>query len=583
MPKALDAIERKAKGIVVAVTGSGKSVALAEVIAQVLLRGARRVVVTTSSRRLVEQLTTTIGDRVGPERVGRFYTSAKEADRAVVVCCNNSSMQLAAVFRRHGWTVDLWIADEAHRTEADGLTIAANALQPGARLGFTATAFRSDNKETLQLFDETVHKYGFRDALADGVIVPWRVVPWTVADKPLDEAVLEMIRTHTEGPGVVNAVSIEDAESHARWLTEHGLPAAAVHSQLTQAEQDEALQRLADGELRCVVYPSLLSEGADFPWLRWMVLRRNVQARVRFIQEVGRVLRTYPGKTEALILDPLGLFQRLALAYEEELGEPPPAKPTQERNGGGGGPGDGAPAMARASDIVAAWARQLHLSAQLDDLVEAKAVRVVSRAEAATPAQLRALGTMGWAAKYLPEDSRAALAALAKAGDVPDRGCASDLLDVLGALLRRRTTWTPTLPVVAPTPEEMQKLHREVEEGAWCAAGAMRQGRRAIAVLHGRRVVEMVAIADGRESHPTAVHIAAARRAARHAGEGAVIRVCDERAHAVLTGAQPARHAAVVAALAGAAPAVTYQLVPPKDCPAQSMAWRELTRTAGAA
>lgn len=584
VPSALDAIERRARGIIVAVTGSGKSVALAEVIAQVLLRGAQRVVVTTSSRRLVEQLAGTIGERIGPGRVGRYYTSAKEADRQVVVCCGASALGLAAVFRRYDWGVDLWIADEAHRTEAEGLTVAAGALRPVAALGFTATAFRSDEDETLRMFTEVVHRYGFREALSDGVIVPWRVVPWTGADLPLDEAVLQMIRTHTEGPGVVNAVSIEDAERHSAWLTERGVPAAAVHSQLAQPTQDSRLAALRRGELRCIVYPSLLSEGADFPWLRWSCLRREVKARVRFIQETGRVLRTHPGKTEAVILDPLGLFNSLALAYDEELGEPPPAQPSVSLRGGGGGGGGGpeAAAMARASDVVASWARQLYLSAQLDGIVQPRERMPASREDVATQQQLGAIKKLFWARRWLPDTQQPVVSFLAVHQDMPNRGSASDLLDVLSALAKRREPWDPTLPVHAPPLEVLEALQHEVDAGDWYAAGALRDGCRAIAILQGRRIVEAQAILDPAESHPAAVHIAAARRAARHAGEGATIRVCHELAHRVLTGVSRVSHPAVDAALVGIVPKVTWALVLPRECPAQSMAWRELHRMAGA-
>jgi hypothetical protein len=65
----------------------------------------------------------------------------------------------------------------------------------------------------------------------------------------------------------------------------------------------------------------MLSEGADYPWLRWLCLRRNVDSRVRFIQEVGRALRSYPGKIEAVLLDPNDLFGSFRISYEEALGE----------------------------------------------------------------------------------------------------------------------------------------------------------------------------------------------------------------------------------------------------------------------
>ena len=50
-------------------------------------------------------------------------------------------------------------------------------------------------------------------------------------------------------------------------------------------------------------------------------MRRPVSARVRFCQEVGRVLRADDGKEEAIIMDPFDLFGQHGLIYPEALGE----------------------------------------------------------------------------------------------------------------------------------------------------------------------------------------------------------------------------------------------------------------------
>ena len=41
---------------------------------------------------------------------------------------------------------------------------------------------------------------------------------------------------------------------------------------------------------------------------------------VAFVQEVGRILRTSPGKDCAILLDPRNLFEQLSLTYAEVLG-----------------------------------------------------------------------------------------------------------------------------------------------------------------------------------------------------------------------------------------------------------------------
>jgi type I site-specific restriction endonuclease len=68
----------------------------------------------------------------------------------------------------------------------------------------------------------------------------------------------------------------------------------------------------------------MLSEGADFPWLRTLALRRQVASKTRFVQEVGRVLRvdpTNPDKVCGFVLDPAALLHKLGMDHPEAIGE----------------------------------------------------------------------------------------------------------------------------------------------------------------------------------------------------------------------------------------------------------------------
>jgi len=306
--------------IIQAVMGAGKSVLISEICAQAVPGANDAIVVTTSSVALVEQLSASLAERMDPDLVGRFYTHAKEANRRVIVACVDSAERLAKYFQDVGRRCLLWIADEAHRTESAQIHRAHADLQPHATLGFTATPYRSRRSEELSLFVQLVYQYGPSDGLRDGVILPWRVVPWTGADVQLDDACISMIREVMHiGPGVANAGSVKDAEEFAAVLNASGIRAKPIHSYLDKATQRERLESLRTRALDCLVHVAMLQEGVDFPWLMWLCLRRKSSSRVRFAQEVGRVLRGAPGKTEGVILDPLDLFGVLKLSYAAVL------------------------------------------------------------------------------------------------------------------------------------------------------------------------------------------------------------------------------------------------------------------------
>ncbi len=306
--------------LIQAVMGAGKSVLIAELCAQARPADDEVIVVTTSSQALVEQLSSSIAQRT-QGAVGRYYTHAKQANRSVVVACVDSAGKLAYALERQGRRCALWLADEAHRTEADTVKSAAEVLEPKAVLGFTATPYRSKKTEELSLFTQLIYAYGPAEGLRDGCILPWKVIPWEGGECSLDDACMDMIREQ-EGPGVCNARSIHDAEDYAARLTAAGIPAQAIHSLLDKGVQARRLAALQNGELRCLVHVSMLQEGVDLPWLRWLCLRRPSSSRVRFAQEVGRVLRVdphNPDKKVGVILDPQDLFGSFKLNYDAVL------------------------------------------------------------------------------------------------------------------------------------------------------------------------------------------------------------------------------------------------------------------------
>jgi len=305
--------------VVSAIMGAGKSLLIEELCAAARLRRNEIIVVSTSTQHLVEDLADAIRQRTGT--CGYWYGRRKMLGR-VVVSCYDSTIQLAKKLERAGKRVALWIADECHRTECETVLRAYEQLAPAHAIGMTATPFRTDAQwESISLFGTLLYRYTAAQAQADNVVVPWRIVHSETGGE-LDDVCLEMIRS-AEGPGLANAVNIADAEAFAKHLTTSGITSEAVHSRQRRQTQRQIIQRLKGGNLRCVVHVNMLSEGANFPWLRWLCLRREVESRVRFVQEVGRLLRVAPGKTEAIFYDPHDLFGTFSLAYAEALGEAP--------------------------------------------------------------------------------------------------------------------------------------------------------------------------------------------------------------------------------------------------------------------
>ncbi len=412
---------------------SGKSCLIAELAYLATVR-EKVTVIATPTQQLVEQLAKTVAERVGD--CGRFYGRAKEI-RSVIVVCYPSVGTLAVELAARGLKVGLLICDELHRTEADNAIESLPLLDARWRVGLTATAYRSDEKESLSIWTSMIYKYTYADALRDGVLVPFRVLNYDgTGSDDVDDVVHRMLGV-VDGPGIISARHIEDAEEYAAYLQRRGVAVEAIHSKLPSKAQTARIAALEAGDLQALVHVAMLTEGVDFPWLRWLGFRRPVGARVRLVQELGRGLRSHPGKTECIVLDPHDLLGTLGIAHPEALGlalEQPEAdvrrvilNPVQQEAA------EMPPAVA--VDELTRWARGLSLALQAEGLVVGKAIRAVDwRTEPPSRKQLDALGRMKWAVRYLPAEHRDAVKAAIDSRWALQRGAASDLLDVLLAM-----------------------------------------------------------------------------------------------------------------------------------------------------
>jgi hypothetical protein len=442
LPIIVDALKRRQRGIVSAVMGSGKSIMQSELVALALAKaGHRSIVVTVPRQALVRQLAATIGARIGEDRVGVFYGRTKQPGRDVIVCCNASLPRLWEELQSYPKGVALMICDEAHGTQGEVLRETIPQINPAALVGFTATPFRSVPSETIEIFDSVIYRYTMTDAMRDGVLVPMRHERVRgEAEGTIDEVCLAMMQEHGAGPGIVSATSIDDADAYAAWLTDHGFPAASIHSGHSEADRIARLDDLRAGRVRALVHVSLLAEGVDFPWLRWLCLRRNVQARVRFLQEIGRVLRVdsdpdprFGPKTEGVVLDPHLLLGRHGLVTVEAIGQALEEAADEEAKEGRKVGGDREPTEpeAVALDALLDYLAEVRAGLESEGIIEASMARGGWALADVSLKQVEAIKGASRFTRHAPGEHRDAIKTLVSIPYALTRGQAADLLDVL--------------------------------------------------------------------------------------------------------------------------------------------------------
>lgn len=174
--EALVAWSDTCRGVVEAVTGTGKTRLALAAIALVLARGGRALVLVPTLE-LQDQWTHQLRALVPEARIGRLGGGRDDDlhERDVVVATPHSAAGVPVDLP--AGTPGLLVADEAHRYGAETW---ARALQDDfrLRLALTATYERGDDGLATVLepyFGPVVHRYGLGQAVADGAVAPFRL------------------------------------------------------------------------------------------------------------------------------------------------------------------------------------------------------------------------------------------------------------------------------------------------------------------------------------------------------------------------------------------------------------------------
>jgi superfamily II DNA or RNA helicase len=252
--------------------------------------------------------------------------------------------------------VGMIIVDEAHHAAAP--TWRATLQHFGAydgvpTAGFTATMSREDNRGLGEIWQEVVAKrdtlWGIRNGfLADvrgiRVQVPGldlNAVHVRAGDLQQEETAQLMTDANTaeaiakgvsefvpERRGPVFAPNVATAVDFHEALNDTGHPADVVLGTTPTYDRQQMYSRLQSGKTRWLVNAMVLTEGWDAPWADCAVIARPTKSSALYQQMVGRVLRPFPGKTDAVVLDVVGATTKHQLASLIDLS---PDRPVRDR------------------------------------------------------------------------------------------------------------------------------------------------------------------------------------------------------------------------------------------------------------
>jgi len=357
---AIDALHREwdngtLRPAVVLPTGFGKTVVFAHLIAEAHAQGTK-VLVMVHREELAEQARQKIVSVSPGIEVGIVKAKRNEVHADVIVA---SVQTLARPARREAIkNVGLIIVDECHHAAArtwmdvlehfgafgkpvlDGMSEALGTRTAG----FTATMSRNDKNGLGDVWQTVAYEQHVMFGIERGYLTDVRGKSVTVdgfdlatvarsrgdysegslgealetsgAGEVIADAYIEHAKTER---GILFAPTVSSAHVFADDLRAKGIVTEVVTGDTTSDERVGIYHRFQTGETQVLSNCMVLTEGFDAPWASVAVIARPTQSAALYTQMIGRVLRPFPGKGDALVLDVVGISGRHKLRSLTDL------------------------------------------------------------------------------------------------------------------------------------------------------------------------------------------------------------------------------------------------------------------------
>jgi DNA repair protein RadD len=341
-PYQLEAVERieqalgtAARPILVAPTGSGKTVILAELIRRAVDK-FHRVLVIAHRREIVQQ---TREKLIAAGLQPGIIQAGLEKELRMQAPVQVASIQTlhARAFRSNVMqkpAATLVIIDEAHHSRARTYQQLIDEYPDATVVGATATPCRGDGRGLGNIFKPMIETPQVAELIVGGYLVGTKL--YAPIGEQEAKRLVKGVKTQT-GDYVVSQLSarlntaqlVGDICAHwhkygenratlvfacdvahsvhiADEFNRSGVRAEHIDGNTPKDERDAILTRLKPGETKIVTNFGVLTEGFDCPDIGCIILARPTKQMGLYRQMIGRGLRPAPGKTDVVVLDHTG-------------------------------------------------------------------------------------------------------------------------------------------------------------------------------------------------------------------------------------------------------------------------------------
>jgi DNA repair protein RadD len=318
----------KRSPLIVLPTGGGKTVVFCHMVRAAYDKGLR-VLILAHRVELLDQISRALTREDVPHAV---VSPGYQPDR-------RQRVQVASVFAyvrcmdRYD-EPQLIVCDECHHAIPDSTWGRILQNHHKAKVaGVTATPIRLSADGLGDIFDVMVHGPSMAELIQMGSLSRYRVfsppeqldlsgmrsragdyvrgdIEELMSKPMIVGSTVEHYKKITPGRrAVAFCVSVKHAESVAQSFRDAGISAQSIDGGMDRTLRSTMLSSFEAGDIKVITSCDIISEGFDVPAIEVVILLRPTKSLGLYLQQVGRGLRVFPGKTEAVIFDHVNAYR----------------------------------------------------------------------------------------------------------------------------------------------------------------------------------------------------------------------------------------------------------------------------------
>lgn len=226
---------------------------------------------------------------------------------------------------------DYVLIDEVHKAGASSYKTVMDYFNPKFLLGMTATPERTDGQNIYELFDYNLAYeirlqealdndllcpfiyYGVTDIIIDGELIDENSDFSTLVSEERIRHILDKVNYYgydgEKVRGLIFCSSRKEAVELSHQFNARGLKTKSLTGDDPQVVREEVITDLESGLLDYILTVDIFNEGIDIPSVNQVVMLRNTQSSIVFIQQLGRGLRKHSSKEYVTIIDFIGNYK----------------------------------------------------------------------------------------------------------------------------------------------------------------------------------------------------------------------------------------------------------------------------------